>query len=253
MSLKCKRDGIVEHKIEKKGVLLNRRDNSNFVRKVYSDIIMKIFDKEDKDKILQDCIDHINNLCSYGFGHKDFIITKSVGNSGELKPTAIPGTTKQIKIGDYKVKLLPKNQDERQKQLTLKNATNEEEYYLHSLPPQVQLAEKMRRRGQRVDVGSRLEYVIVDHPLGEKAKQYEKIESAEYYANHVGSIIIDHMYYLKALANPLDQVLACVFGSSNLILQQYKIALQKKKVLKQLKSLFVPEILFDDPPEIVFE
>lgn len=245
MSLKCKRDGIVEHKIEKKGVLLNRRDNSNFVRKVYSDIIMKIFDKEDKEKILQDCLGHINNLCSYGFGYKDFIITKSVGNTGELQPTAIPGTSKQIKIGDYKVKVLPKNEDERTKQLTLKNASDEKEYYLHSLPAQVQLAEKMRRRGQRVDVGSRLEYVIVDHPLGEKAKQYEKIESAEYYSNHAGSIVIDHMYYLKALANPLDQVLECVFGSNNIILQQYKIALQKKKVLKELKSIFTPQIIFE--------
>ena len=245
MSLKCKRDGVVEHKIEKKGVLLNRRDNSNFVRKVYSDIIMKIFDKEETGSILQSCLDHINTLCSYGFNHTDFVITKSIGNVGDMKPTPVAGSTKKVMIGNYKVDALPKNEDEKNKKLTLKKATNDKEYYLHSLPAQVQLAEKMRRRGQRVDVGSRLEYVIVDHSLGEKAKQYEKIESLEYYANHAGSIVIDHMYYLKALSNPLDQVLSCVFGSSDLILKQYKLALLKKKVLKQLKDIFTPTIIFE--------
>ena len=245
MSLKCKRDGIVEHKIEKKGVLLNRRDNSNFVRKVYSDIIMKIFDKEDKDKILQDCILHINTLCAGGYNYKDFIITKSIGNVGDLKPQPIPGKTKKVMIGDYTVDTLRKNEDEKAKQLALKKCDNEADFYLHCLPAQIQLAEKMRRRGQRVDVGSRLEYLIVTHPLGEKAKQYEKIESSEYYASHASSLDIDYMYYLKALANPLDQVLSCVFGQSNLILQQYKQQLAKRKVMSQLNSLFSPDINFE--------
>lgn len=245
MSLKCKRDGVVGTKIEKKGVLLSRRDNSNFVRKVYSDIIMKIFDKEDKDKILHDTIDHINNLCSYGFGYKDFIITKSIGSVGDMNPQPIPGKTKKVKVGDYTVPLLPKSGLEREKQLDLKKTLDEKEYYLRCLPAQVQLAEKMRRRGQRVDVGTRLEYLIVNHPLGEKAKQYEKIESSEYYANHVGSIQIDYMYYLKALANPLDQVLQCVFGADDLILKQYKQGIAKRKILTQLKTLFEPAIIFE--------
>jgi DNA polymerase elongation subunit (family B) len=245
MSLKCKRDGVVGTKIEKKGVLLSRRDNSNFVRKVYSDIIMKIFDKEDKDKILHDTIEHINNLCSYGFGYKDFIITKSIGSVGDMTPQPIPGKTKKVKVGDYTVPLLPKSGPERAKQLELKKTMDDKEYYLRCLPAQVQLAEKMRRRGQRVDVGTRLEYLIVNHPLGEKAKQYEKIESSEYYANHVGSIQIDYMYYLKALANPLDQVLQCVFGADDLILKQYKQGIAKRKMLTQLKTVFEPLIIFE--------
>jgi len=245
MSLKCKRDGIVEQKIEKKGVLLSRRDNSNFVRKVYSDLIMKIFNREDKYNILHDVIGHINNLCSYGFGYKDFIITKSIGNVGDKTPHQIAGNTKKVKIGDYTVPLLPTKGKERAKQFELKKTLDEKEYYLRCLPAQVQLAEKMRDRGQRVDVGSRLEYVIITHPLGEKAKQYEKIESAEYYANHVGSIRIDYLYYLKALANPLDQVLQCVFGSSDLVLKQYKQAILKRKMLKQLTDIFEAIIIFE--------
>ena len=245
MSLKCERDGIVGTNIEKKGVLLSRRDNSNFVRKVYSDIIMKIFEKENKEKILQDTIDHINNLCGYGFGYKDFIITKSIGNVGDMNPYPIPGKTKKVKIGDYTVPFLPNGGSERTKQLELKKTMDEKEYYLRCLPAQVQLAEKMRRRGQRVDVGSRIEYVIVNHSLGEKAKQYEKIESSEYYANHVGSVQLDYMYYLKALSNPLDQVLQCVFGANDLILKQYKQGLAKRKMLTQLKSLFEPAIIFE--------
>jgi DNA polymerase elongation subunit (family B) len=148
-------------------------------------------------------------------------------------------------IGDYTVDTLRKNEDEKAKQLALKKCDNEADFYLHCLPAQIQLAEKMRRRGQRVDVGSRLEYLIVTHPLGEKAKQYEKIESSEYYASHASSLDIDYMYYLKALANPLDQVLSCVFGQSNLILQQYKQQLAKRKVMSQLNSLFSPDINFE--------
>jgi hypothetical protein len=58
MSLKCDKFGTINPKVEKKGVLLSRRDNSNFVRTVYQDIILKIFNREDNTVIIQCLLDY---------------------------------------------------------------------------------------------------------------------------------------------------------------------------------------------------
>jgi len=245
MSLKCDKEGNVSHKIEKKGVLLSRRDNSNFVRTVYSDIIMKIFDRKNNADILYDAIQHINKLCAYGFGCKDFIITKSVGSVGDgtLVPEPIPDKKNKGMLGNYTVPLLSKDPKEKEKQILQKDAVTDKEFYTKCLPAQVQLAEKIRRRGGRVDVGSRLEFLVLSHE-NVKAKQYDKIESADYYKEHSGTLEIDHMYYLKALANPLDQVLECTVGEKDFTYKIYKQQLVKEKVLTQLKEMFRPKISF---------
>ena len=245
MSLKCDRDGNISEKIEKKGVLLSRRDNSGVVRTIYSDIIMKIFNKVDKDIIIQTMIDYINKLCSGGFNVSDFVITKAVGSVGDM--SVVPNPLKKGKglFGDYSVPLLCPDGKKRGLQLALKNATTEEEYYKRCLPAQVQLALKMNERGQRVDAGTRLEYVILNQG-GLKAKQYEKIESIEYYKEHKTSLHMDYMYYLKALAKPMDQVFACVFPEiKKFTEEQVKIRKQHMKIHAQLKSLFSPDFEFE--------
>lgn len=266
MSLKCDKDGNVGKKIEKKGVLLSRRDNSNFVRTVYSDIILKIFDKKDTETILFDVINHVNNLCAHGFNYKDFIITKSVGAIGDGKyiPEAIPLKKNKGMLGNYTVPLLSKDAEERKRQFKLKNVEDdgrkesekEKEYYLKCLPAQVQLAEKMRRRGGRVDVGVRLEFLVLETD-NLKAKQYEKIESAEYYKEHASTLKMDHMYYLKALANPLDQVLECTLKEKkrknrcseyelvqckDFVHKLYVNQMLKAKVLAELLNVFRPKL-----------
>lgn len=243
MSLKYK-NGEVVKKIEKKGVLLARRDNSNFVRSVYEDIVMRIFEYQDKDTIIYQCMNHINNLMSYSFSNKNFVVTKAVGNIGNMEPEMIIGKKDKVKIGDYTVPKLSHIELERLDQLKKKDAENDKDYYSKCLPAQVQLAEKIRNRGGRVDIGTRLEYVIINHPMGAKAKQYEKIESYDYYKDHVGSIYLDFHYYLKALSNPMDQLLESVFGIKDLIFKQYKQELIKQKMLSELKSLFKPKIIF---------
>ena len=62
-------------------------------------------------------------------------------------------------VEDYKIRDLPDDPKKRKKRLDDLSCT-EKEYALRSLPAHVQLAEKMRRRGKRVDPGVRLEYVV---------------------------------------------------------------------------------------------
>jgi DNA polymerase elongation subunit (family B) len=254
ISLKCDRDGVVSKKIEKKGVLLSRRDNSNFVRQVYADIIMKLFYNEiSSDEILYTTIQHINNLFSRKNEYKDFVITKSVGSVGDMKPEPIPSKKDKCKIGDYTVpQLAEKGSKKYEQQMKLKDSENEKEFYLRCLPAQVQLAEKMKERGVPVSAGTRLEFVILSHN-NPKAKLYEKIESFDYFKEHNQILKFDFMYYLKALAKPLDQVLECTVGkeegkgfAKKFCDQQMKFRMNKIKMLEELKKVFSPKLNFTD-------
>jgi DNA polymerase elongation subunit (family B) len=133
---------------------------------------------------------------------------------------------------------------EREHLLKLKNAETDEEYYVKCLPAQIQLAEKMRRRGHRVDVGSRIEYVITVQESA-KAKQYEKIESYDYYNLHSEIIELDFMHYLKLASNPVDEVLEAVFKIPNFVLNQYNFRLKTRtNMLTELRRLFEPKLIF---------
>jgi DNA polymerase elongation subunit (family B) len=252
---KLKTDGNGKVAISKKGVLLQRRDNSNFVRKVYGDIVMKIFEKEERDHILLFILDEINKLCSHTYPNSEFIITKSVGDVKDLEITEnFENDKKSIKIGDYKVRELSSDEKKRAQQLSKKNVDNEEDYYIKSLPAVVQLSEKMKKRGQLVSAGSRIEYVITTEG-GNKANQNEKIESYEYFVKHTNSIKLDFLYYLKQLSNPVDQILDIMYNKddgnkykfkSGFVLNQYKYCLQKQKVLAEIENLSVPKIVFCD-------
>jgi len=261
----CGRDGIVSNKIGKKGVLLARRDGSVFVRNIYEQVIGKIFDKVDREDILYFVLQELNKLFSKALQYKSFTITKAVGNTAgftEKKKESqyvIPFTDEKGrvkgKIGDYTVPLLPEDEEERADQLRKKEALTTKEYYEKCLPAQVQLAEKMRRRGARVETGSRLEYLIIQYEGGHKGKQYQKIESLDYYINHSDILKIDFFYYLEVLINPLDEVLNVLYDKPD---EKYKYKFKKdftneqynfrykvrEKMMNELRDLFRPRLVF---------
>ena len=252
-------------KIGKKGVLLQRRDNCDFVRELYSNITMEIFNKVSRDDIIYNIIEELNRLCSNQINYKKFITTKAVGNIGDkddhnnIQNSSIikdeRGNEKTM-VGGYKVPLLSKDPKTRQEQLNKKNATDQYEYYLRCLPAQVQLAEKMRKRGQIVDVGSRLEYIITD-PMNVNGKQYEKIEDVEYYLKFSHLVKIDVFHYLKSLVNPIDQILNCIYNKDeennykykfkyNFMKSQYDFRLNvRQSVIEEIKSLTKPVLIFE--------
>ena len=246
----CGRDGVVDEKIGRRGVLIARRDNSVFIRNLYEQIIKFVFDNLKRDDMLYFLIQELNNLCSNTLDKKNFVITKAVGDTGgmQLVPFTNEKGVRKVKVGSYILPLLPKEKEERESQLAKKDVTNEKDYYKKCLPAVVQLAEKMRNRGMRVDNGSRLEYVITD-TYNKNDKQYDKLESIEYFNNHSDILKIDFMYYLKLLINPLDEVLNIVYKDDpkfkkDFIAEQYKIRNNRIKVLNDIKGLFEPKIQF---------
>lgn len=244
----CGRDGVISDKIGKKGVLLARRDNSKFIRDVYEKVIYMISENEPKKTVYDYVIDQINRLCSNSIPYTDFVVTKSVGAIGTLTPEPFLDEKgrQKAKIGDYTVPILSSDKEERRQQMQKKEAVNEQEYYLSCLPAQVQLAQRMRNRGMRVDPGSRLEYVVTTNG-GHTAKQYEKVESAEYFEKYKHILRIDTLYYLKALANPLDQVIETAFKEKDFVLKQYNYRLKiREKVLEVIRYYSKPKIVFID-------
>lgn len=256
MSLKCYRDGKISDKIEKKGVLLARRDNCQYIRHVYSTTIMKIFNREPEEKIIYNLLQEINRLCSGYYPHTDFKVTKSIGSIGDgIKVIPFQNEKGQIKgkLGNYTVPLLSTEKKERERQFKLKDCDTEEEYYIRCLPAQVQLAERMRKRGQRVSEGSRLGYVITMN-IGHTAKQYYKIESSDYFSKHGDVLKLDYFYYLKLLSNSMDQVLNVLYKDDkkglyqlNFTLNQYKYRYKiREKFLTEIKELFQPKLKFQE-------
>lgn len=251
MYRKCLRDGVIENKIGKKGVLLARRDNSKFVRDIYETIISKIADNKNRDDIIYYIMKELNDLCSGVKPYTDFVITKAVGNCGDLHAEGFVNEKgiKKAKVGDYTVPILSTNKQEREEQIAKKGAENAQEYYFMCLPAQVQLAERMKSRGQRVDAGTRLEYIVTD-PQAHTAKQYEKIEHMDYLAKHSDIIKIDYLYYLKQLVNPVDQLLNVAFGGDKdyrigLIMEQYKYRWKvHNKLIQEIKNLTQPKLIF---------
>jgi len=115
---------------------------------------------------------------------------------------------------------LPEDPKKREKRLKDLGCT-EQEYTLYALPAQVQLAEKMRRRGLRVEAGERIEYVITN-PSNIKGKLFQKIEDPNYVKAHPNLIEIDYFYYIKLCSNPIDQLLSVAYGIDNYVWDQYK-------------------------------
>jgi DNA polymerase elongation subunit (family B) len=282
MYQKCKRDGKVDEKIGNKGVLLSRRDNSKLVRNLYENIMMKIFKQLSIHDVYYYIISEINKLCSGMLESNVFVITKKVGNhekkinkSGQdvnvyLECSKCEGIilcdnkkynnsckcTIQERdkgiMGEYRVPLIDMN-DEKSiiKQFKLKNCSNIEDYYTRCLPAQVQLAERMRKeRGQRVEQGSRIEYVITLNG-NHNGKQYEKIEHIDYFNRHKYEKKIDYLYYLNMISNPIDQLLNIMYVNDKYFVKdfvgkQYKLRSKiREKYLNDIKKLTTPNIEFE--------
>ena len=221
-------DGRVVKKVGNKGVCLTRRDNSNFVRKIYEGLVDKIFHKVPQGDILGWLTTQCCALFRRGVPLEDMIISKAVGSVGHLplpnSEVAYGWTVRHhatrlsqkereaffvekghVKFGNYKIKILPQNPQERQRLLKLKHSTTPLEYYINSLPAHVALAVKMRSRGVTVSVGSRIEYVVIENCTSKKL--IDKIEDVQYFKRHRTILKIDKMYYLKQLINPVDQLI----------------------------------------------
>ena len=101
----------------------------------------------------------------------------------------------------------------------------------------------MRRRGQRVDAGERLEYIVTNMD-NLKAKLWRKLEHPDYYKTRTTAIKVDYLYYLKLLSVQMDQLILVTYKQEKFTETQLKARLQKVKVCEQIKNIFTPSLEF---------
>jgi DNA polymerase elongation subunit (family B) len=224
MALQCNQQGVISNNIFKRGVLLARRDSNKILRNIYSELMMKIFYREEQNSVLQYVVDKIVDMFCCKYNKKDFVSTKSVG-----------------KTEDYKVRPLSDDPKKKEKRLADLNCT-EEEYILRSLPAHIQLAQRMKRRGKRVDPGTRLEYVITSTG-GIDANLFDKIEELEYFLDNSDILKIDFFYYLNLFINSLDQAIETAYGIKNFIKTQYTYHVRKEKVMDRIRNMSKAKII----------
>jgi len=237
------RDGTVKPEIGKRGVLLNRRDNSAFIRNTYENMIKIIFDNTEpinvlQDKVITTLIDNINSMFNHELPVEDFIITKSTGDYGNLQPQYFQNEKglHRSNLGQYNVPFLT---DEIREQEGINTPQEETNWYLDKLPAHIQLLEKIRRRGQICNEGSRMEFVILETD-DLKDKQSAKIESLNYYKKNKDVLHLDYLYYMSRLINPIDQILDVLFGLKDFTKIHHNDRTTKRKLTIQLNDLFAP-------------
>lgn len=251
MALKMVRDGSVKEGIEKRGVLLTRRDNANVIRTIYGEVIMKIFHKKTVYEVLSYLLDEMNNLCNYTHKLKEFIITKSIGD-----------------VDGYKLRLLPtepKKRVLRLKELDIvdnctcvdcnlkcKKCTTCNEYKVKCLPPHIQLAERVRSRGKQVQVGSRMEYII-GYPDNPKGGLAVKMEDPEHMIEGE-RVKVDPLYYIGLMENPFDEALQIGFGIEKFIKKQLQFRINKVNLMSQIKKMkYIKKVIKIESTKEIYE
>lgn len=227
MALTCDQQGNDDHKLTIRGVLLARRDNPKWVRNIYEKVVRSIMSNATYDNLvsyLNDEILHLfRNYMSISF--KQFIVSKTLGK-------------------DYAIRDLPTDEVKRKKRLAdlginEKNPNWEDEYRLKAQPAHAQLATRMKNRGSMVEPGSRIEYVLVQHPET-NPKLSERIEDPSYVLDHSDLIKIDPIYYAQNLINPVDQTLEVCFKKKRVVENMIGVHLRFKMLLTELTWHFHP-------------
>lgn len=110
-----------------------------------------------------------------------------------------------------------------------------------ALPSHVQLAKRMRERGQNADTGSRIEFLFTTIGRTDpKFNQGDKVESLEYFEKWCSYMRIDYLYYLeKQMVIPIDEILGVGLKVENFMDKLFLHHYQHFLVCQHINSLRV--------------
>ena len=249
MAYTCNEEGTVDDKLTIRGVLLARRDNCKWIREVYEIMVRLIMENQSWRIVEQEFLDNVMALFVRQVPFQKFIITKSVGSEYKIKELPTDPAKLRKRLEDLHIKpTLGEKIDIDAINRTLNTKTPStipwvREYIDRTKPAHVQLADKMSRRGHPVEAGSRIEYVIVDHP-NQRAKQFEKIEDPLYCHRHGDLVHIDCLYYLQSMCKPIDQLFEVVYHKKDYVSRLVKLFQTKRMICD--KIIHRPVIRFVD-------
>jgi DNA polymerase elongation subunit (family B) len=235
-------DMSIDKELTIRGILLARRDNCLWIRKLYEQVIRKVMSVESPritwNEMEYFLLEEFNKLCSHYWESSYITISKAVGKDYKIKPC--PGyneTTREITD--------VKKWEKRMKDLEISTQSKDwfHQYRIKVIPAHGQLAIKMRNRGIPVEAGTRLEYLFLQHENC-KAKTFMKIEDPLYQKMFPDILKIDFLHPLHLAVNPFDQLFQICFGKPDFVSSQYEIRIKKHKLMQELHSIFSPSICF---------
>ena len=196
--------------VDKKGLVLKRRDNCQYVKDMYSKLINLVMKESPKIHMFSVLNEYISNLMNKNVDVSQLLLNSSIN-------------------GGYKVDGKRVEFDQ-----ILKKEVDTTKIKL----PQVQVALKMYYRGKYIQAGDRIDYVLLDNGF---EKAYMKSEDYDYYLENRHTVKIDYLYYLKnKIANPIDEIFEVRFGLKkvvgNLVYMLEKNMIQPQDISKYFIS-----------------
>jgi len=210
----CDINGVMDKKLYKKGVVLQRRDNCKFLKDIYEHTLWNILNNAEKlrfenmeiqeimrhpvvSQTINEVIDYVNDLFQLKYAGKDFVITKGL---------------------------------------------NRVDYIGKRKPAHASLADKLGKRGITVPVNTRLEYVLINVDKKDKLQE-DIIEEFSYFKEHKDILRIDYFYYLEhQVMKPIDEILSVAFKIPQFMESHVKLRQGKQLLQKHLKQVFAPKI-----------
>lgn len=215
--------GKKDEKMIKRGIVLTRRDNCKFLTKLYEKIICDLMKNADA----YSKIGSMENV-------RDIYGIEQVRNLTDLIVTNINSLFEYTL--SHKDFVITKGM----KQLAHKGKSD---------PVHIHVARKMIGRGQPVEDGARIEYVLLDKGETKYSKSVrvaEKAEDVGYYMEHRDILKIDFLTYLQRQCMiPIDELLEVGLKIEGFVEEQFTLRLQKKKYVFALNDLFSPKLTFE--------
>lgn len=209
----------IKNTFQAKGVLLARRDTAKIVGTIYRDLVDCIFALYTEEQLWERYVHHLKSLNQHSADN--YVITMSIKTIDNLVAKPDDKNPDKIAYGSYKVPIATADK------MKAKHVQTAEEFYKKSLPGQVQLAIRMKERGQAVENGARITYLFTKRG-GPKASATEKMEEIEYFQYFYEKNFIDYFYYFKLLHTPVSELFIAAFGTT---------PEKENRIVRQLKKL----------------
>jgi DNA polymerase elongation subunit (family B) len=180
-------------KLDTKGVVLTRRDNCDFLKRVYHDVLITILDRKTFDEVMSTVVDHLHQLLGWQVDYKEFIITKSIKDESEYKTKTLPSHVRLAKKMETRgMPVAPGSRIE----------------YLF-----IDIKSFSANQGERVEDPQWYKAHVQDDDPDTRTR-------------------IDYLYYFeKQLVNPIDQLLSVAYGRDNVMKSIYNHHKLKRKCI----------------------
>lgn len=230
------KEGKIDSKLMKRGIVLQRRDNCKILRDIYQSFLFGLFDNHEELVKLKT----ITNKAMI-FRHPVVrellnMVVFAIDNVFRWSYTTKDGSRKSQHIRDFVVtKAMSREPSE------YKNPDR--------LPSHVYLATKMQKRGMPIGAGTRVEYVVCKDefkPFKKSETQKERICDIDYFIEFREIFRLCRLTYMKTFINPLDELCRVGLGIDDFVKEQWNIRIKFSQVIDRIKRLSEPKITLID-------